>query len=272
MTPLGIITLTSDFGLSDPYVGMMKGVILSINPEARIVDISHLIKAGDIPHAARLIQDTFNYFPKGALHVGVVDPGVGGPRRPILVHIRDHCFIGPDNGLFWPIISSHKHVDIIHLTEDKYFLPRVSRTFHGRDIFAPVAAHLSSGINPLKMGSAVHDPVKLRIPVAEQHGGILSGQVIRVDHFGNLITNIRRRDLDRHVGTDPPAIKIGGLVIDALYKTYSDAEEDEIMALIGSSECLEIAANRGRACDRLDVDLKDLVGMKVKVGKRDSGG
>ena len=264
----GIITLTTDFGLSDPYVGMMKGVILSINPNARMVDISHLIKAGDITHAANLIQDTHKYFPKGTIHLGVVDPGVGGSRRPILVRIRDHLFIGPDNGLFWPIMNTAKHPEIIHLTENKYFLSSISRTFHGRDIFAPVAAHISRGTDPLKMGPVVHDPVRLSMPVVEQHGDILCGQVIRVDHFGNMITNINRQDIDRYAGDEAPAIKIGNLVIDTLYRTYADAEEGKIMALFGSSECLEIAVNRGRACDQLGVDLKDRVGMRVEVGKR----
>jgi S-adenosylmethionine hydrolase len=263
-----IITLTTDFGLKDPYVGMMKGVILSINPEARIIDISHQVEAGTVSHAAGLIQETCIFFPKGTIHMGVIDPGVGSDRRPILVRTKDHFFIGPDNGLFWPIIKSNEPVDIIHLNKDEYFMPRVSLTFHGRDIFAPVAAHLSRGINPLKMGTSITDPVQLLLPILQQHGDILSGQIIRVDNFGNMITNIRRKDLDKHMGTDRPTVKVGNLVIENVHETYAETKEGELLALIGSSECLEIAVNLGRACDRLEVAPEELVGMKVEVEKK----
>ena len=263
-----IITLTTDFGLSDPYVGMMKGVVLSINPDARIVDISHQVKAGAVSPAAGLMQETSTFFPKGSIHIGVVDPGVGSDRRPILIRTEDHFFIGPDNGLFWPIIKSNEHVDVIHLNKDEYFLPRVSHTFHGRDIFAPVAAHLSRGINPLKMGTIITDPVQLLLPVSQQHGDILSGQIIRIDNFGNMITNIRKNDLDKHVGTDRPAVKVGNLIIENVHETYAETEEGELLALIGSSECLEIAVNLGRACDRLELGPEELVGMKVEVEKK----
>ena len=247
---------------------MLKGVILSINPEARIIDISHQVKAGTVSHAADLIQETCIFFPKGTIHIGVVDPGVGSDRRPILIKTEDHFFIGPDNGLFWPIIELNEQVDIIHLTKDEYFLPRVSHTFHGRDIFAPVAAHLSRGINPLKMGSIITDPVQLLLPVLQQHGDILTGQIIRVDNFGNMITNIRRKDLDKHLGTDRPSVRVGNLIIENVDETYAGTEAGELLALIGSSECLEIAVNLGRACDRLKVAPEELVGMKVEVEKK----
>ena len=142
MKAAGVVTLITDFGLSDPYVGIMKGVILTINPHASIVDISHQIKMGHITQAAYFLLESYRFFPKGTVHIAVVDPGVGGGRRPILLETQNHFFVGPDNGLFWPIITSHQQIKIIHLTERKYFLPDVSHTFHGRDVFAPVAAYL----------------------------------------------------------------------------------------------------------------------------------
>ncbi len=265
MKKTSIITLTTDFGLTDPYVGMMKGAILSINPEARIIDISHMVKVGDISHAAGLIKETFKFFPKGTIHVVVVDPGVGGDRRPILIKTENYFFIGPDNGLFWPIVSSTKHAEIIHLTEKSYFLPHISRTFHGRDIFSPVAAHLSLGIDPFKMGRAITDPVKLDLPVPQQNGGILSGQVIRVDNFGNMITNIRTQDIDQISGKSGIGIRVGGLEINGIHETYTDEKEGELMALIGSSEYLEIAINLGRACDRFGGGSENLIGMEVEI-------
>ncbi len=262
-----IITLTTDFGLTDPYVGMMKGVILSVNPETRIVDISHQVNAGDISHAAGLIKETFRFFPKGTIHVVVVDPGVGGDRRPILIKTKDFFFIGPDNGLFWPIISSYGHVEIIHLTEKVYFLPHISRTFHGRDIFSPVAAHLSLGIDPFKMGSAIADPEKLNLQVPQQNEGTLSGQVIRVDNFGNMITNIHTQDIEQISGKSAVIIKVGELEINGMHETYTDEKEGELMALIGSSEYLEIAINLERACDRFGGNSENLIGMKVDMEK-----
>lgn len=263
-----IITVTTDFGLRDPYVGMMKGVILSINPEARIIDISHQVKAGNIRHAASLIQEACVFFPKDTIHIGVVDPGVGSDRRPILVKTEDHYFIGPDNGLFWPIIQSNEHVDIVHLTKDDYFLPNVSHTFHGRDVFAPVAAHLSNNINPLKMGTVVTDPVQLQLPVVQRRGKVLTGQIMRVDNFGNIITNIRKKDLDTHIGTEQPEIKLGNLVVENVHETYAETEEGDLLALIGSSGYLEIAVNLGRACDGTGVATGELVGMEVKVKRK----
>ena len=261
----GIITLTTDFGLTDPYVGMMKGVILSINPEARIVDISHRVNTGAIFHAAGLIKETCKFFPKDTIHVVVVDPGVGGDRRPILIKTEDYLFIGPDNGLFWPIVNSYEHVEIIHLTEEAYFLPHVSRTFHGRDIFSPVAAHLSLGIDPFKMGSIITDPVKLNLPVPQQNRGVLSGQVIRVDNFGNMITNIRRQEIEQISEESGVVIRLGDFEIKGMDETYSDKNEGEMLALIGSSEYLEIAVNLGSAAERFSGDSENLIGMEVEV-------
>jgi len=261
------ITLTTDFGLSDPYVGIMKGVILSINPAARIIDVSHLIKAGSALQAAGIIQESYTFFPKGTVHVAVVDPGVGTERRLILLETEEYFFVGPDNGIFWPVITAHSEIKVIHLTENKYFLPDITHTFHGRDIFAPVAAHLSRGVDPQKMGRPMSDPVPLQMPRPQQTGEVLSGQIIRVDHFGNLITNIFQKDLERFSGAARPVIKIGDMVIEGVLKTYADASVGETLAMIGSSGLLEIAVNLGRACDHMGLHSEDIVGTKVEVKK-----
>jgi S-adenosylmethionine hydrolase len=263
----GIITLTTDFGLSDPYVGIMKGVILSMNPAARVIDISHLIRAGSVLQAAGIIQESYTFFPKGTVHVAVVDPEVGTERRLILLETEEYFFVGPDNGIFWPIIVAYPDTEVIHLTESKYFLPNITHTFHGRDIFAPVAAHISRGVDPRKMGHAISDPVPLKIPRPLQTKEVLSGQIIRVDHFGNLITNILQKDLDQFSGSARPVIKIGDLVIEGVCKTYADASAGETLAMIGSSGLLEIAVNLGRACDRLDLNSEDIMGMRIEVTK-----
>ena len=265
MKSCGIITLTTDFGLKDPYVGIMKGVILSINPEAKVIDIGHQLKAGFIFQASTLIQESYPFFPKGTVHVGVVDPGVGGDRRPIVVKTKEHLFVGPDNGMFWPIIKAHPHAEVIQLTEHKYFLPHLSYTFHGRDIFAPVAAHLSRGVAPWQMGQGISDPVQLAFPSPQQTRDILTGQVIRVDHFGNLVTNIPRKELELFLGSGQPVIKVGHLTVEGLSKTYGEAVAGEALALIGSSDHLEIAANLARACDIIRTNSEDMVGMGIEV-------
>jgi S-adenosylmethionine hydrolase len=173
---MGIITLLTDFGLEDPYVGIMKGVILNLNPKASLVDLTHQVGPGDIVQGARIIRDSFSFFPPGTIHVAVVDPGVGTNRKPILVKSRNHFFVGPDNGLFWPIIETDPRFRLIHLTRKEFFRPHISRTFHGRDIFAPVAGHLSLGVEPSKMGEIMEDPMSLPDVAPIQKGGPLFGR------------------------------------------------------------------------------------------------
>jgi len=267
MKTTGIITLLTDFGHKDPYVGIMKGVILSINSEARLIDLSHEVKAGAVLQAATLIRESYPFFPEGTVHVAVVDPGVGGDRRPIAVKTDTHVCIGPDNGLFWPIIASHQQIDIIHLMDRRYFLSSVSDTFHGRDIFAPVAAHISLGVEPLDMGPTISDPVSLPYPEPQVKGETLLGQVMHVDHFGNLITNIHRKELVRFLGTQQPIIRIGNLVIIGMHRTYAKVNKGELLGLIGSSDCLEIAVNLGRACERLEMDSEEIITAEVEVSR-----
>lgn len=267
MNPSGIITLITDFGLSDPYVAMMKGVILTISPGTRPVDISHRIKAGSISQAAGLLQETFPYFPQGTVHVAVVDPGVGSERRPIAIESKAHFFVGPDNGIFWPLIEDDHGAEIVQLAENKYFRPSESHTFHGRDIFAPVAAHLSRGADLREMGPAIDDPVSLAIQKPYPKKGILYGQICRVDHFGNLITNIHQEDLERFLGSAQPIIAVGNLVIRKISRIYADCDEGKPLALINSSNMLEIAVNLGQAAEYLGKVTGEIPGTIVKVKK-----
>ena len=267
MNTSGIITITTDFGLSDPYVAMMKGVILSINPDACLVDISHQIRAGSIFQAASLVFETYPFFPGGTVHLAVIDPGVGSDRRLIGLKSEGHFFIGPDNGIFWPVIEEHQETIIIHLTENRFFLPSVSHTFHGREVFAPVAGHLSLGVDLTLMGPRINNPVELNIPMPQIKEDILYGQVMRVDNFGNLITNIHRRELELFLESVQPVIKVGDLLIEKLSHIYADTEQGEPLALINSSDLLEIAVNLGRATDYLGMDSGETIGAEVKVSR-----
>jgi hypothetical protein len=247
----GVITLTTDFGERDPYVAMMKGVILSINPGVMIIDITHQVPAGSIPAGGSIIKEAYTYFPAGTVHVGVIDPGVGGKRRPIAVLAEGHFFVGPDNGLFWPIIETQGHADVIHLKEKRYWMHEISPTFHGRDIFAPVAAHLSGGVNPFLLGEKIGNPITMDYPLPSKEHDNLTGEVIRVDHFGNIVTNITKGHLSPLLKSKGLIVKIGTLVLREISTTYSDVPEGRPLALIGSSGHLEIAVNKGRAANYL---------------------
>jgi len=263
LKPSGIITLTTDFGESDPYVAMMKGVILSINPDAKIIDISHQIPAGSIKEGGLIIKDSYTYFPSGTVHVGVVDPGVGGTRRPIAVLVDNYFFVGPDNGLFSTIIETQRHTDVIHLKEKRYWMNSISPTFHGRDIFAPVAAHLSLGVDPFRMGEKIDNPAPLASPLPRENKSDLVGEIIRVDHFGNLVTNITKEHLSPFLESKDLIIKVGRLTLKKISATYNDVPEGQPLALIGSSNVLEIAVNMGRVIDYLGEDK--VIGIKVQV-------
>lgn len=267
MNAFPVITLLTDFGPRDPYVGMMKGVILSINPKVSLIDISHEVRAGSIAEAARILQEICPFFPEKTIHLVVVDPGVGSERRPIVANAANQFFVGPDNGLFWPVIANHEDAKAFHLNRQEFFLSRVSKTFHGRDIFAPVAAHLSLGVDPSLMGSPVEDPVQANLSRPLRQGDFLIGQVVRVDRFGNLITNICRDELEGLVEGDRTIIRVGGLVIEGLMSTYTKADKGALLALIDSSDCLEIAVNSGRACDLLGLGEEGAIGVQVEISR-----
>ena len=247
METSGIITLTTDFGCEDVYVAVMKGVILGIHPGATLVDITHGIRPGDIRQGARMLEEATRFFPPGTIHLAVVDPGVGGARRPLLVCTGSSFLVGPDNGIFWPLIEAVREATVLHLTSHAYFLPEISRTFHGRDIFAPVAGHLACGVDPLDLGTLVQDPARLELPTVKRSEDAIEGEVIRVDRFGNLITNIHQQDI-RSLGCLPEAkVTIGDHPIKGIRETYSSVPRGGILALLGSSGFLEIAVNQGRA-------------------------
>lgn len=260
MAPSGIITLTTDFGEKDPYVAIMKGVILTVNTSARVVDITHQVPAGSIYEGAMIIRDACKWFPHGTVHLVVIDPGVGGKRRPVLVFTENYFFVGPDNGLLWHAAKEEKSVEVIHLKEEKYWLHEVSSTFHGRDIFAPVAAHVSNGINPFFMGEKIDDLVSLDCSPPIEKDNELVGQITRVDHFGNLITNITEKDLMPFLESKDFEIQVKGLSLKKINISYSEVPEGHPMALIGSSKFLEISVNRG--------NLSNYLNRKVKIGTK----
>lgn len=250
-----LVTLTSDFGLADAYVGVMKGVILGIAPEARLVDISHSLPAQDILAGAFLLAASWRYFPSGAVHLAVVDPGVGSDRRAIALSIDDAYFVGPDNGLFglvWAAARRPRRARAVHLTQPAYWLAEPSATFHGRDIFAPVAAHLARGVALDELGAPlpIADLVRLPLPAVRQTQRGLAGSVIHIDHFGNLITNVRAHQV---AGIQAATVDIAGKSA-PLVRTYGDMAQGGLLALVGSSGFVEVAVAGGNAAQRLGVE------------------
>jgi S-adenosylmethionine hydrolase len=248
-----IITLTTDFGQADGYVGAMKGVILSICPQATLVDLAHDIPPQDVRQAAHVLRTATPYYPSGTIHLVVVDPGVGSARRPLAIQTAKATFIGPDNGVFTPVLLQDalygKGPLVIHLNQPQYWLATVSRTFHGRDLFAPVAAHLANGVPLAEMGTPITDAVVLNMPKpARQPDGRITGEVLYVDRFGNLITNIPAAWLSPETGW---VFEIRGRRIAGLSPTYAAAPVGALMALIGSEETLEIARREGSAAKAL---------------------
>jgi len=246
-----MITLTTDFGVADHFVGVMKGVILNINPEVEFVDLSHQVAAYDIFDGAFVIAQSYRYFPPGTIHLVVVDPGVGSNRRPILAATSArHTFVGPDNGVFSFIYDCEPSCKVRHITVDRYFLKPVSNTFHGRDIFSPVAGWLSKGVEAAKLGELITDYVRLAVPRPRRSpGGMVTGAILKVDHFGNLITNLTPQDVPELLSESPPAftLTINQQTITRLSTSYSIGKPSEPVAILGSSGYLEICANRASA-------------------------
>jgi len=234
-----IITLTTDFGLTDPFVGAMKGVILDISPSALIIDISHHVPSFDIVEASIFVQDACRFFPAGTIHVIVVDPGVGSARRPIALRLAESgsVFLAPDNGVLSQISRSGS---VRHITNDSLFHHPVSQTFHGRDIFAPVAAHLSKGEPFEFLGPVIEDLVQLEMPRRPV--------ILRVDKFGNLMTNLRSSQLAAGF-----VIRVNGTEIRRLLTSYAEAESGEIFAIEGSSGLIELCINQNSAAERLNL-------------------
>jgi len=290
-----IITLTTDFGQADGYVGTMKGVILDIAPEARIVDISHDIEPQNVRQAAYVLSTAAPYFPLGTIHVVVVDPGVGSVRRPIAVRAEETYFVGPDNGVFSYALAGRYQVSgisdqgvgeqpgtrnpkpetrrprratIIHLDQPQYWLPTVSQTFHGRDIFSPVGAHLAAGVPFDALGTSITDPVTFSLPQPERlPNGSIRGRVLHADRFGNLITDIPVNWL---AAGDAWLFEIAGCRIEGLSVTYAMAERGALVALSGSEGLLEIAVREGSAAEALGVGAGALA-LAIPVSEQGTG-
>ena len=246
-----IVTLTTDFGLNDHFIGAMKGVILEIAPETQIIDISHAVQPFDILDGALTISQAYSYFPSGTVHMVVVDPGVGTARRPIILTGERHLFVAPDNGVLSLIYDREERLSVRHITAEHYFLQPRSNTFHARDIFSPVAAYLAKGVETDRFGEEITDYVRFGAPrpkpVDER---TLRGVVLKVDRFGNLITNITPNDAPQLFGVTPPAFKIAiGTKAQAtrMCMSYAEGAPGEVFGILGSMGFLEIAANRGSA-------------------------
>lgn len=289
-----MITLTTDFGTRDGYVAAMKGVMLLIHPDARLVDVTHEINPQDVMEAAFVLRTTTPFFPPGTVHLVVVDPGVGTDRRAVAVRSGDQWFVGPDNGVF-PLVLDDKEPDEIRVLDEPsaWRSDAPSTTFHGRDIFAPVAAHLDAGHSPANIGALVEDlqPLRWAMPITDNHS--VQGYVAHVDRFGNCITNIRRKTLVRTGMDDAPALKhteaspgspssesgradpdaaepnisdlpalkayVGNAVIENLHRTYGAVADGDPLLLFGSSGFLEVAVNAGSAAELLNIRKGDSI-------------
>jgi S-adenosylmethionine hydrolase len=244
------ITLTTDFGTNDHFVGVMKGVILDIVPEAQIVDICHSVQAFDVLDGALTISQAYSYFPNRTVHIVVVDPGVGTARRPIIASCDKYHFVAPDNGVLSLVYAKESRMHVRHITADHYFLQPVSNTFHARDIFSPIAAYLAKEVDSLKFGDEVEEYVKFSAPKPKPvEANRLRAVVLKVDRFGNLITNITPQDVPALFAAEAKGFKIvvGNKEITEIRNAYAEGAPGEVMAILGSMGFLEIAANRGAA-------------------------
>jgi S-adenosyl-L-methionine hydrolase (adenosine-forming) len=245
-----LITLTTDFGLNDHFVGTIKGVILDIAPEAEIVDICHAVQAFDVLDGALTIAQAYSYFPNATVHMVVVDPGVGTARRPIVLSTGRHYFVAPDNGVLSLVYAREERLQVRHIDAAHYYRQPVSNTFHARDIFSPVAAYLAKGVEVAKFGEEITDFVRFNAPKPKAtDGNTLRGVVLKVDRFGNMITNFTPQDVPALFQANPPAFKIlvGKHEITEIHANYAEGAPNEVFGILGSMGCLEIAANRAAA-------------------------
>jgi len=283
-----LVTLTDDFGTADGYVGTMKGVILNIAPDTRLVDISHEIAPQNVRQAAYVLYVAYPFFPPHAVHLVVVDPGVGSARRPIALRTPAGYFVGPDNGVFSYVMTCEPVEALVELSDPCYRLVEVSHTFHGRDIFAPAAAHLAAGVPITALGPPVRDPVTFPPPRLEVVSDGITGEVLHADHFGNVITSIGQlvwsgnelslepafrgvRGKGQETGdrehvrfrADEVSVVVVGQEIGGVYHTYAEVEPGETLALVGSEAHLEIAVREGNAAQRLGLRPGDAVMLRL---------
>ncbi len=258
---MSLITLMTDFGIKDGNVGVMKGVIWSLAPDARIADLSHHISPQNVREAALILARSAPYFPPETIHLVVVDPGVGTERRPLAARIGAHYFVGPDNGLLTLLLEREADTEFIHLDRPGYWLPDISSVFHGRDIFAPCAAHLARGVPLSELGSPIADPVRLDFPRPQDIPGGLRGEIIHIDHFGNLSTNIRREHLQ---GRMDLAVRCGAVEVQGLVRTFGERPPGELVSLYGSTGNLLLCVVNGSAAQRLGARPGDAVEVKFQ--------
>jgi S-adenosyl-L-methionine hydrolase (adenosine-forming) len=253
-----MITLLTDFGLSDVYVGVMKGVIWGICPQVKIVDITHQIQPQNILEGALALGRAASYFPAETVHVAVVDPGVGTDRRPVAARINAQFFVGPDNGLCTRLVEQARHakgeIEFFHLNRPEFWLPAVSSVFHGRDIFAPVAAHLALGTALNDLGDAVDAPVLLDIPEPRRTATGWLGQVLQIDHFGNLSTNLEQKH-----SAAAKQVRLGQAAISGLVHTFAEGKPGQLVALLDSAGMLSINIVNGNAARLLQAQVGDPV-------------
>jgi S-adenosylmethionine hydrolase len=257
-----MITLTSDFGLKDPYVAEMKGVILTINPQATIIDVTHCVEKFDIRVGAFVLASAAPYFPKDTIHLAVIDPDVGTERRAILIQTKRSFFVGPDNGVLMLAAQNQGIEHLYEISNPKFMLPKVSNTFHGRDVFAPAAAHLNKGIKPSEFGPEITEAATPKFASVERRNSSLIGEVWHIDDFGNIITNISQKDMPQNRVVN---VKLPGVLQNISFgKTYAQAKSHEPLALIGSHGFLEIALNQGNAAEKFHAKAGDKIEVSAK--------
>lgn len=260
-----LITLTTDFGMADGYVGVMKGVILGLNPDAAIVDLAHDVPPQSVVDAAYVLRRAYEFFPPGTIHVLVVDPGVGTTRRAIAAASDTATFVAPDNGVLTYVLddlrAKGEEVHAVHLTNSSYWLSEVSDVFHGRDIFAPVAAHLSLGVDLHRLGPPIEDLLNLLPPHLERQQDRIVGQVMHIDHFGNVLTNLSRSEIES-LGPEL-TVRLGQRQIRGLHRVFASGTEGDPIAYIDSSGHLAVAVVNGSAQDRLHCRVGDRVEVRA---------
>jgi S-adenosyl-L-methionine hydrolase (adenosine-forming) len=265
-----IISLMTDFGIKDGNVGVMKGVIWGIAPEAQISDLSHMIAPQNVREAALILGRFAPYFPENSIHVVVVDPGVGTARRPMAAKIGTQYYVGPDNGTITLLLERAEKegwaTEFVHLTKPEYWLANVSYVFHGRDIFAPSAAHLAIGIPLTELGTPFDDPVRLEIPRPESTANGWRGEILHIDHFGNVASNIKIETLGAAIKElDKITVRLGGVEIKGLVNTFGERAVGELIALLGSTGNLIVSVVNGSAAERLNAKVGDIFEVLVEV-------
>ncbi len=258
-----VVTLLSDFGNRDGFVGILKGVLLGICPSARTIDLSHEIAPQDVMEGALVLSAAVDHFPVGTVHLAIVDPGVGTDRRALLIETEAFTLVGPDNGLLSLAAARSPLRKIVHLDEPRWFAPSPSATFHGRDVFAPVAAHRANGVPPEQLGSIVEDYARVTIPAVRRVDDGIEGQILYVDRFGNLVCNIARSDLTASSGTQM-TVRLGDVTIAQISATYGAVREGKPVAVWNSWDRLEIAVRNGSAVRQLRARSGDRVQLKAR--------